>query len=266
MARLVFEPELVKLLPPWLRRTVADRLVRGLAKEIDELVEKLRAGAKARFPGWDEDDIDPEALATIGRERRILRGPREPADVYAGRLRMWWDAHRGRGGPYALLAQLDAFFEWFLNVRMDVVYANGVRYSINTATPGVITRDEIVWNGDGSGKWARFWVFFYVPATISSLSGDTLITQDGDTLITQDGDTLITDATISPDELGAEEEELFRAIPREWSAAHIDRAEVVLLWDARRLWDYPQPIPTWNAWAATSTWGQPPTVLPITWS
>lgn len=261
MAWIPFTEHLRQLSPPWLQRSVGGRVMRAIATVVDEHVVRVVDGTRLRFPGFDEDNIDPTALALTGRERRIRRGPFEPAATYAARLRGWWDAHRGRGGPYELLRQLDAFFEWFLDVRMDTVDARGKRVWIDDES--VITRDSITWDADGSGKWARLWVFFYVPALISSLTGDTLITQDGDTLCTEDGDPIITDATISPDELGPLEEELFRCIPRDWSAAHVERIYVVLLWDERRLWNYPQPVPTWAEWGATSTWGEPPTVLEI---
>jgi hypothetical protein len=261
--RLSFTVGLAKLSPPWLRRSVGGRVMQGIATVLDAHVVRVVESVRLRFPGFHEDAIDESALALSGRERRIRRGPLEDASTYAPRLRGFWDAHRLRGGPYALLEQLDAFFEAWLNVRMDVVYASGTRRWIDDGVPGVITRDAITWEADGSGKWARFWVFFYVPALIPGLGGDDITTEDDDDIITEGGDDLITDGAISPAELGDLEQQIFRFIPREWSAAHIDRIEVVLLWDERRLWNYPQPVPTWAEWGSTSTWSEPPTVLPI---
>lgn len=260
MARLYFSPALQRRMPPWLRRVVGTKLMAAIGDQLDNLVDRTVDGVKLRFPTDESDDL---AISYIGAERRIRRGPGESEQTYARRLRRWWDDHRGRGGPYALLRQLDAFFESWLNVRMDVVYASGTRRWIDDAVPGVITRDAVVWDADGTGKWARTWVFFYVSALIPSI-GDTIVTSDDDELITEGGDTLVTDGTISPDALSASEEEIFRTIPREWSAAHIDKIHVVLLWDDRRLWNYPQPVPTWAEWGTTSTWSEPPTVLEIT--
>lgn len=263
MARPRFTVAIKRLSPPWLQRLVGGRVMQALASVADEHVERLVAGVRLRFPAFDEDNVDEAALALTGRERRIRRGPREDAATYATRLRRWLDAHRTRGGVYELVRQLDAFFEAWLNVRMDVVDARGKRVWIDDAVPGVITRDSITWDADGTGKWARFWVFFYVPPLITSLDGEGITTDDGEWLLTEAGEGFITDETISPDELGPTEEETFRFIAREWDAAHVDRIRVVLVWNDRRLWNYPQPVPTWAAWGATSTWGQPPTVLEI---
>lgn len=336
MARTPYTTLIRRVTPPWLQRTRGGRLMQVLAAQADELVDKTIDGVLARMPG-SQATTDPTALAMVGRERRIRRGPGEDAATYARRLRSWWDAHRTRGGAYALLGQLYAFFLDWLNVRMDVVYYSGTRRWIDE--DGVITRDAITWTasgpeegdafafasnitaGDdfiylgglqdsfplhgpydvrvwdgtnptgevveverqdesgnllltgtvaghyaaGSGRvaranirWAHVWVFFYCPDTIPG-ADRVLITDAEDTLITDDGDVLIADQTIAlADGLSPAEEEIFTAIPREWSAAHIPYITVVLLWGTARLWNYPQPVPTWAEWAASgATWGGP---------
>lgn len=332
MARLTAVGLVRKLTPPWLQRTEGAAVMEGIAQVLDEFVhDRIVQGVKLRFPGAPPRALDEKALALIGRERRVRRGPGEDAATYAPRLRGWWDAHRTRGGPYALLEQLYAFFVGWLNVRMDVVYYSGTRRWIDAS--GTITHDSISWSasgpeeggqvalvanvlaGDteirplslvsfpavgpyqvrlrdgfgahevvtasgtsaapydrivlsapvvgayaaGSGtvaranvRWAHVWVFVHCPATIPRATSD-LITSDGDTLITSDGDTLVATDTIALDELLATdpEAEIFRAIPREWSAAHIPYVTVVLLYGAARLWGYPTPVPTWGTWG---TW------------
>jgi hypothetical protein len=228
---LRFEHAIKVITPPWLQRSVGGRVMRAIASVVDAHVDRLVFGVRMRFPGFDPSDIDPDALALVGRERRILRGPRESAATYAARLRTWWDAHRGRGGPYALLEQLRAFFAGTLDVRMDVVAQSGTRYWMDE--DGVITRDAIEWDGDGTGKWARIWVFFYV----TSLAR-TLVTHAGDRLVTHAGDVLIADSLLSGT-ISEEDEEMFRAIPREWSAAHIDKTTVVILSGDAVLVGYP---------------------------
>lgn len=230
-----------RLSPPWLRRKWAVHVMEGIAGVIDAQIARLVRGAKLRYPGAPPHAIDADALALTGAERRIRRGPGEAATTYASRLVRWWDDHKGRGGPYALLRQLDRFFQSWLNVRMDVVYQSGTRRWIDAAATveaSVITRDSITWNGDASGDWSRFWVFFYVPLLIPG-TGDQLITFAGDNIITQAGDNLVTDNDISFSSLSDSELELFRAIPREWSAAHITKIYVVLLGGDARLVGYP---------------------------
>lgn len=239
MERLRFTSAMTRVVPPWLRRTVGARLMESLGEPLDDLVDRLVASIELRFPGVYSD----ESLPLIGRERRIRRGPGEPAETYARRLLPWWDDHRGRGGPYAMLRQLYAYFLDSLNVRMDIVYHSGTRRWIDE--DGAITRDAIEWNADGTDEWAHIWVFFYLGADgavrrLVTLDGDPLITLDGDSLVTLGG--IIASGTVS--EADAEN---FRAIPREWSAAHIPYVTIVLLYDGARLWGYPQPVPEWGA-------------------
>lgn len=258
MARTPYAVTIRDATPPWLQRTRGARLMVSLAEQADVLIDRMIEGVALRMPGA-LGPIDPTALALTGRERRIRRGPGEDAETYARRLRTWWDAHRTRGGPYALLGQLRAFFLDWLPVRMDVVYHSGTRRWMDEN--GVITRDSIVWNADGSGLWAQFWVFFHLPTQVPATG--LLLTEGDDTITTEDGDPIVAEMTASPDELTAEQLEVFTAIPREWSAGHIKTVHVVLLWSARRLWDYPQPVPTWDEWGATSTWDEPPVLMEI---
>lgn len=145
--RLTFVGRIRRVSPPWLRRLNAARVMEGIADVLDEQVDRLVQGIKLRFPGAPPRDPDPGALALTGRERRIRRGPGESAATYARRVRIWLDSHRTRGGPYALLEQLYAFFLDWLNVRMDVVYWSGTRRWIDE--DGVITRDSITWSASG---------------------------------------------------------------------------------------------------------------------
>lgn len=238
--RLLFSSAVLRVSPPWLQRLVGAPVMQGLADPLDTLVERSVAAVKARFPNANDED----ALARIGRERRIRQGLSESAATYITRILPWWDVHRVRGNAYALLGQLDAYFQSWLNVQMDVVSNLGNRHSVDDAAAladSVITHDDITWGGDESGKWARFWVFFYLP-------GDTFQSPVG---------------TLDVSALSDSESEIFACIPREWSAAHVDEINVVLLWADRRLWNYPQPVPTWADWGSTSDWGEPPAVITI---
>lgn len=89
----VYTRELLDSVPPWLTRVVGEKYLRALGDEIDALVTRVSQAVRHRFP----NDIDESALARIGRERRIRRGPGEDPETYATRLRGWWDMHRIRG-------------------------------------------------------------------------------------------------------------------------------------------------------------------------
>jgi len=240
-----FADALPRLGPPWLQRSVAGRLMRGFGQILDDVVDRATFGVALRFP---TDFVDPDALALIGRERRIRRGPNESAVTYARRLRPWWDMHRIRGGPYALLRECRAYIKAVADVAIDVVYYSGTRRWIDTNE--MITRDSIVWGADGSGLWARIWIFLHFAAQITTTGGELLTDDLGHTLLIGLAD---------PSDL-----EVLTAIPREWNAAHVQHTTVVVLSGLRRLWSYPQPVPTWADWGASgATWGSPPTIATI---
>lgn len=257
-ARLLARAALLARLPPWLRRTRGAAIAGAIGDAIDLEIDRTVAGVRLAFPS---DDADPDALGYVGRQRRIRRGPGETAIVYAGRLRGWWDAHRRRGGPYALLEQCYAFFRAFLDpIEIDLVAASGLRHRLDDA--GAIVRDQITWDADGSGQWAHVWLFFHLPG--EPLAFVDLVASSGAWLETSGGDVLA--GVVPLDGSGAVSEEaaeLYLAIPREWSAAHLTGITVVLLWSTARLWAYPQPVPTWADWGASgATWGGPvPIVL-----
>jgi hypothetical protein len=329
------------ILPPWLRRKNGFRLMGALADVLDDVIDRTALAVAARFP---TDVAAPDALAGIGADRRIRRGPAEGAVTYARRLRGWWDAHKRRGSPYALLGQLFAYWRDTFPMRIDAVAQSGLRHVM--AVDGSITRDEIVWDGngdhdgdpdllaanagpgdlelrpvtldvfpsdevltlelnDGAGnteivtaigtstdpyphiilstpvvgtylagpstvrilgvKWAHLWLFFYVTGFFT-----TLVTAADEVLVTDAGDTLIATDVFSGVISDAEAEQ-FRAIPREWSAAHLPYITIVLLYDdpdtgaSARLWNYPQPVPTWTAWEASGAlWGSPEPIILLT--
>lgn len=235
---LEFKAAIIRKSPPWLRRRIGGKVMRALASIFDELRDSTAAGVKLRFP---TDTVDPDALAYIGRERRIRRGPGESATTYARRLRPWLADHRDRGNAYAMLRQLHAVFLDSYNPRIDVIAnVSGKRH---TALPdGEITRDFVSdWEGDGTDKWARIWVIFYLDEIPSESS---LIDDGGELLVTESGAVIV--AIAGGGDVTGEIAELFTAIPREWNAAHIDRLYIVLLPTDAELWDYPEPVGTWD--------------------
>lgn len=235
MAMPTYAAFLLRLYPPWLQRTVGEKLMLALGSQVDVLYERGRQSVKHRFPLV----VDESSLARIGAERRIRRGPGESATTYARRLQWWWDDHRVRGAPYPLLRQLYFFFFDVLNVRKDVVYHSGTRRwmagGVVASTPAevntAITRDSVTWDADGTDEWAQFWVFFYLTTELI----DELVTEAGDNIVTEALDEIITDGF----NLEETEDLVFVEIPREWSAAHIKRIWIVLLVDDAALVGYP---------------------------
>jgi hypothetical protein len=226
----VFATLVARIGPPWLRRAGARRILGALASPLDTIADAMVAGVRARFPVWTSD-----ALSLLGRERRIRRGPTETSATYAPRLRLWLDAHRGRGGAYALLEQLRAYWRGSIDGTHAVLSHGGV---LHESIGDVVTREPFAWIADGSALWPQVWVMLHLDA--------------------------------DPRPVSAVDDASFRAVPVEWSAAHIWRVHVVLLWDLGRLWEYPDPTLTWATWdlrdaaLAALTWDTWDDQMPIT--
>lgn len=239
MTRLEFAAAMIRVSPPWLRRLVGGAIMKGIGAPVDVEVDRNVEGVELRFPGGSNGvAIHPDALGLIGRERRILRGPGELDETFALRLRGWWDSHRTRGGAYALLRQMYEFFLATNNVPIQYI-ANGGS-SVTVAADGTFTRSVVAgWLGDGEYplKWARFFLVFY-------LDGDTLafplITEDGELVLTEDGEPIL--VTVSIYALTASDMDVLCAVPREWSAAHIDRIYITLIPSGGKAWGLPPGI------------------------
>lgn len=161
-----------------------------------------------------------EGVDKIGKERRMRRGPNEDAEVFADRIQRWWEDHKTRGNGYALLRQMLAYLTGTLAPPYEIVSYRGVRHIMDAA--GGITSSIITWGTDETGNWCRIWVFLYTGAST------------------------VTDEIM----------ESYTSIVRDWIPAHVN-CEVVLIYPNTRLWDYPQPVPTW---AAGWDWEDGPTI------
>lgn len=212
-----FARGLFERMPPWFRRTRGGAFVLGLGDQLDVLAQQAADAVKHRFPVATSD---ADALALLGAERRILRGPREDAATYASRLLTWWDDHRGRGGPYALARQIWGYWRTSINPPFEIVYTSGRRFSVSTS--GVVTRDDISWSAPAA--WAQYWIFFHLTGLTT-----TFVDELGDVVVTDTGATLVFD-TLTGGAVTEEEAAQFTTVPREWSPAHVQRVNVVLLY------------------------------------
>lgn len=200
--RRTFRAAIREISPPWLRGPVALAVLQSIAEQIDDLTERARAGVKARFPGLGSY----ESLPLLGRERRIRRGRLEADATYATRLLRWLDDHRRRGGPYAMLAQIHAFYAPD-NFPVELRYASGRQFVMDPAT-GTVTRGDVVWTPPGdAAQWARWWLFYEWPTEIESdgVWGDPGTWGDGG----------VWGSNLTPQEVRD-----IRLVPREWNAAH----------------------------------------------
>ena len=223
--RYRYESWIIRVVPPWLRRTNGGAMLRAIAAVADALEDRAVAGVRLRFPYEDED-----ALAIQGREKRIVRGPGEEPTIYAGRVQSWRQAHQKRGGAYALLRQWRAYndadaYDAGTGQVIDVLYQSGTMYRLDEY--GEIERSIVGWGGHSPpGGWAQAWCFLYVAADPTSVS--------------------------------AADDAIMAAIPRLWNAAHMLPLNVVVVWPGARLWAYPNATITWTAQAALYTWDDLP--------
>jgi hypothetical protein len=160
-----FRDRLRRACPPWLQHGWAEKLLYAFGAQIDAFADALVAGVKMRFPNV----YSPESLPLIGRERRIARGLLENDATYATRLTRWLDDHKRRGSPYAMLAQLHAYYAPN-NFTTQLVYRSGRRFSMDT--DGNVVRDDLPdWSPDAlSEMWARWWLYLFTDAYTLPLS------------------------------------------------------------------------------------------------
>jgi hypothetical protein len=227
---ITFRDTLRKISPPWLQGGRVGKVMYAIGLQFDGLTDLATDAVKNRFPGiWLN-----EGLAYSGRERRIRRGRNEAAATYAERLVGWLDAHRRRGGPFALLEQLYGF--WRSNpFPIELLYVHGTRFRLES--DGTITWSSSPFDIVKSAQWARWWLFYDWPHTI----GPDGVWDDPGTW--DDGG--VWDSDLSPEDV-----EDVRLVPEDWNAGHT-LGTVVLVQPGIELWDYPEgewdePGGTWG--------------------
>lgn len=215
-----------KLVPPWLSADDGGKVLASLALMKDDFVARAKLGLLARFPAFAPDD---DALASMGRNRKILRGINEPAAAYAARLVRSLDDLQRCGNPFAMLEQLQAYLQAPCVVR--TVDRRGNWYSI--AADGTKT------SSIGTGNWTwdtipstpffgRFWVVIYPaggtkPWAPSGKIGDAHLWGTGKIGVA--GATIGTTAT--SDQVAS-----VRSIVRDWKPAGTTCEWIIIAFDA----------------------------------
>ncbi len=154
---------LLRIIPRWLQNGVIFKVLYACAAQLDALAELAIAGMRKRFPEVESEDV----ADLLGHDRQIIRGVDEPWSTYAVRLRMWLDAHRSHGGPYALLRQLQAY--WAVTpFVIEIYYAGTVpRRHFSMAVDGTISRDFALWSPTGAAtRWSRWQLYYHWPTEL----------------------------------------------------------------------------------------------------
>lgn len=153
--------------PSWLV-SEGDSLLVGYVVDLlkDAFVERLRQGLLARFPQNDPSGATTppdDALAAMGRDRRIIRGLNELAPTYARRLVRWLDDWQTAGNPFALMNQLAGYTG--PGPAFRTVDVRGNWFSLNADGSRSVSINQANWDWDSAPdaltRWSRFWVVIY---------------------------------------------------------------------------------------------------------
>lgn len=152
-----FRTAFYKLMPGWQSSGEGELVMYSLTILLDAFRDAVYDSVIARFPDYAPDD----ALAAIGRDRKILRGISEVPESYAVRLKRWLDDHRKRGNPFALMEQLRAYCN--AEVKIRTVDRRGNWFMIDRDGSYSWDLDMGNWDWDGGAltAWSRFWVIIY---------------------------------------------------------------------------------------------------------
>ncbi len=167
---LKYRFSILSQVPRWLKGFWGSRILYAIGLFIDDLGDTIDQGLKFSFPYPGSGPGN--ALALIGQDRGIIRGPKETDDTYAKRLTYWRLSRRRKGNAFALMEQLQAFLQPY-PVKIRIQYDNGTRYTLipggwvyaqtgyETAPSGTVIFDTHTWNWDGTSNPNRFWVTIY---------------------------------------------------------------------------------------------------------
>jgi hypothetical protein len=162
MAPKTYRELALEVAPPFLLGTDGEAFLRALGDQRDALVERIKAGVKARFP----KEAAPDSLNAIGAERGLPRGPVETDSTYADRLQNAWDVWSWAGTPTGVLRAL--YTAGYTNVRL----VTQRRMHELDSNQDVVTTvlDEPRGFPPGPSFWNTFLVWFPQP-WISAWSG-----------------------------------------------------------------------------------------------
>lgn len=157
------------LAPRWL--TEGEGKLVGYALDLvkDAAAQRAYLGLLARFPQNDPQGATtapPDALAAMGRDRRLYRGIAETDQQYAARLKSWLDDRRTAGTAFTMMKQLHAYTGTQNGVSFRVVDNSGNWYTRSASGVESASLGLANWNWDNKpNDWSRFWVIVY-PGTL----------------------------------------------------------------------------------------------------
>jgi hypothetical protein len=246
------------LMPSWLTTGEGEQVHFSLGIVIDAFAERWRQGVLARFPGY----APPDALAAIGRDRKLIRGLGESDEDYAARLVTWLSKHRVRGNPYALLEQVQAYLQAAVRVRTVDVRGNWYTREFDGVESAVLAAGNWDWDARDASRWSSFWLIIYpagatdpwaiTPLTIgdANLWGGTVGKFDG--LGNLKDPPLTVGTTAEPEHISK-----IRTIVREWQPDGTRCEWIIIAFNSSSFapTEAAEPLPnpgTWGKWGKLS--------------
>lgn len=216
------------LAPRWLTEGEGGLIGYSLDLVKDAYAERLRWGLLARFPQNSPTTTGPaDALAALGRDRRVIRGINETLASYALRLLRWLDDRKQAGNAFALMQKLAEYTGPL--PRFRTVDSRGNWYTRNPdgTTSYALNRANWDWDGrptdtiSGKARWSRFWVIIYPNGlwTEGKNWGDTARPGWGTDVVTWG-------STATADEVAT-----IRALIADWKPANARCVNVILAFD-----------------------------------
>lgn len=150
--------------PTWLKGTYGALWLRAFGQVKDGLVDRLKAGIKARMPLLAPHD----ALEALGVERGIDRATGESDTSYAARVQQAWDAWEFAGTAKGILVALAA-----LGYTAAIGQANRRMFTLDGDGEVVVTTLPVgSWASDATQAfWSTFQVIFPQPLPTDWLAG-----------------------------------------------------------------------------------------------
>lgn len=238
MAAPTFRATRKQLAPRWL--TEGDGELLGYALDIlkDAFAERMRQALLIRFPeqGPDGTPAPADALAAMGRDRRVVRGLNETDASYVRRLKSWLDDRKTAGNAFALMARLAEYTGAGTSFRTVDNSGNWYRREADGSQSVLIRQANWNWDGD-TAKWARFWVIVYgFRAAAGTFGGGASIGGSASATI---------GSTTTRDEVAT-----IRAIIKDWKPAGTRCRNIILaLDDASFDPSAPEPDGSWGTWS-----------------
>lgn len=144
--------------PPWLTKGEGELVGYSLDLMRDAFIQRLFLGLLCRFP----ETAPTDALAAIGRQRRVVRGINETAESYVARLLVWLDDRKRQGNPYALMQKLAEYTGPVPSWRTVDRRGNWYSRAADGTETALLNQANWDWDGVlGEPKWSRFWVIMY---------------------------------------------------------------------------------------------------------